>query len=169
MSRFVRSRERRDSALPVHRRVFSQEEDRALTALVASESCNTWLEIAAGMPGCSARQCRDRWTNYLAPTISLDPWTPEEDELIMRRVEECGTKWAAIAKELPRRSDNAIKNRWYTALKRKSQSGRGLPSKKKAPGDDGMDFWDKQLADLPGGTEHEEKQEHISRIFLEWF
>jgi hypothetical protein len=181
MSRSNASPEHGGGSPPAHRHVFSPEEDQALAALVASDSLNTWLEIAARMPGRSARQCRDRWTNYLAPTISLDPWTPEEDDLIMRKVEECGTKWAAIAKEIPGRSDNAIKNRWYTALKRKQLQGiaprpepkgpppKEAPPKKTPPAEDGSDFWEKHLADVPEFKEHENKREDVSQTFLEWF
>jgi hypothetical protein len=105
------------------RRVFQPDEYRLLAALVAAETCTTWLEIVSRMPGRTARQCRDRWTNYLAPTISLNPWTAEEDALIAENVEEVGTKWATISKLFPGRSDNAIKNRWYTQLKRRAAAG----------------------------------------------
>jgi hypothetical protein len=130
------------------------------------------------MPGRSARQCRDRWTNYLAPTLSLDPWTPEEDALIIRKVAECGTKWAAIAKEIPRRSDNAIKNRWYTVLKRKLGKAAAQPQlapaiapapEEKSLFEDGFGFLDKELADGPGFKEHGGKREGLTRVWLEWF
>jgi hypothetical protein len=69
------------------------------------------------MPGRTARQCRDRWTNYLAPAISFEPWRPEEDSLIVHKVNEIGTKWATIAKFTHGRTGNALKNRWYSGLK----------------------------------------------------
>lgn len=99
------------------RRVFTTEEDRYLTEIVTSKECANWLEIAQKLPGRTARQCRDRWVNYLSPSNSFEPWTREEDELIVQKVNELGTKWAQISKFIPGRSDNTIKNRWYSGLK----------------------------------------------------
>jgi hypothetical protein len=99
------------------RRIFTPDEDHILSGLVESRSYNNWSEIAQHMPGRTARQCRDRWTNYLAPAISFDPWRPDEDELIIQKVNEIGTKWATIAKFAKGRTGNALKNRWYSGLK----------------------------------------------------
>jgi hypothetical protein len=99
------------------RRIFNPDEDHILSGLVESRAYNNWSEIAQHMPGRTARQCRDRWTNYLAPAISFDPWRPEEDDLIIQKVNEIGTKWATIAKFANGRTGNALKNRWYSGLK----------------------------------------------------
>ena len=67
----------------------------------------------------NARQCKDRYTNYLSPQINLNPWSQEEDDLLIKKVNELGNKWVKISKFFIGRSDNSIKNRWYTHLNKK--------------------------------------------------
>ena len=50
--------------------------------------------------------------------VSKHGWTRQEDTLIMRAVDEWGTKWSRIAAELPGRTDDAVRNR-YIRLKKK--------------------------------------------------
>jgi hypothetical protein len=97
--------------------MFTAEEDALLVELVASGRCRTWRAVASHIPDRTARQCRDRWANYLSPAVSAPSWTPEEDALIVSLVGTLGTRWAAIAAHLPGRSDTAVKNRWYLTLR----------------------------------------------------
>ena len=60
-------------------------------------------------------------------------WTKKEDETILRTVREVGTKWSRIARELPGRSDDAVRNR-YIRIQRKPSVSTNNPS---AEGDEG--------------------------------
>ena len=66
------------------RKRFSPEEDKLLKALVAGNRQKSWDQIAREMPGRTARQCRDRYNNYLFKEISGASWTPSEDQIILK-------------------------------------------------------------------------------------
>mmetsp|Transcript_2922 Transcript_2922/g.4287 ORF Transcript_2922/g.4287 Transcript_2922/m.4287 type:complete len:419 (+) Transcript_2922:47-1303(+) len=81
-----------------------------------------WSKVAKDIPGRLGKQCRERWMNHLDPKIRKDPFTEEEDELIIELHAIYGTQWTKIRKDLPGRTDNAIKNRFYSHLKKKTKT-----------------------------------------------
>ena len=96
---------------------FTPEEDLKLINIVSSNCCFSWSQVALLMQTRNARQCRERWNNYLNPYLRNDPWSPEEDALLMQKHDEYGTQWRKISKFFNNRSDNALRNR-YNLLKR---------------------------------------------------
>lgn len=94
------------------RQMFTMDEDDKLCALVKEFGEKNWRTISKHMPNRTTRQCRERYRNYLSPTVKNGPWTPEEDLLLEQKYLEYGPKWATIAQFFRSRSDVNIKNRW---------------------------------------------------------
>ncbi|XP_074577240.1 transcription factor MYB15-like [Curcuma longa] len=104
----------------LNRGPWTAEEDQILVNHIGSFGHGNWraLPKQAGLLRCG-KSCRLRWMNYLRPDIKRGNFTREEEETIIRLHGELGNRWSAIAKNLPGRTDNEIKNVWHTNLKRR--------------------------------------------------
>ena len=116
---------------------WSSQEDKLLEQWVRENGPKNWEACGRFIQGRRGKQCREHWSNCLNPDLKKGNWTPEEDFLIMFFYEKCEGSWKKIIPLFNGRTENSIKNRFFSELRKyaykdiESEEEKKLISKKK--------------------------------------
>jgi hypothetical protein len=99
---------------------WTDHEDAIVIEAVATSSeqpFTRWSDLAQRLPGRVGKQIRDRWVNHLNPNINHLPFARDDDLLLWEGHKKLGKRWVEISTKYfeSSRSENHIKNRWYSA------------------------------------------------------
>lgn len=111
---------------------WTREEDQQIIDFVEKNGDKDWAKLALLLKGRTGKQCRERFKNHLDPKLDHSEWTPEDDQKLIQLHEQLGNSWTKIAMHFEGRTDNSIKNRWNSTLKKRIERiQRGEPIVKK--------------------------------------
>ena len=113
-----------------------------------------WSVVAAQVKGRLGKQVRERWYNHLDPTLKKCPWEKSEDELLLKLQATLGNRWCEIAKNIPGRSENAVKNRWNSA-QRRAKAAKDAAARKE------MKSAEAASAGTAGGTKKKKRKKSV--------
>jgi hypothetical protein len=100
------------------KRKFSSDEDAKLSHLVKILGTSNWIAIKRYFNNRTTRQLKERWRLYLDPKVKQEPFTNEEDELLIEKQKQFGNSWKTIQIEyFPNRTDISLRNRFVKLQK----------------------------------------------------
>ena len=96
------------------KQLFSPQEDSIIIDHVRRFGPKKWKICAQRLNHRTARQCCERYTNFLDPSISHSEWTIEEDMKLEEYVKKMGHAWSTISKYFEHRTPVNLKSRYKT-------------------------------------------------------
>lgn len=116
--RFSESEMSNSSQLSIKKGNWGPEEDELLFSWVREHGATKWTECSRIIRGRCGKQCRERWVNILNPSVKRGNWSPSEQLQVFESLQQFHTSWSAMSKVLIGRTENSIKNYFYSSVRR---------------------------------------------------
>jgi len=97
---------------------WTQEEDALLKKWITENGPNDWTRCSELITGRNGKQCRERWVNILDPRVMTGDWSTEDQVRIFQLMKQYKTSWSKISSSLSGRTENSIKNYFYSTMRR---------------------------------------------------
>ena len=88
-------------------------EDEILKASVMKYGLNQWSRVSSLLVRKSAKQCKERWYEWLDPKIKKTPWTKDEEEKLLNLAKMFPCQWKTIAPFVGRTAFQCIEHYEY--------------------------------------------------------
>jgi len=82
------------------RRIWTSDEDDSLRKAVSQVGENDFKKVASLVPNRSAKQCRERWFNNLAPKIKKSRLSKKEWSVVVQAQKEIGNRSLLLSSRL---------------------------------------------------------------------
>jgi hypothetical protein len=113
---------------------WTEDENKKLIEAYVKYEGKNWSAIAKAVGNKTSDQCNQHWHRVLNPAISKKPWTDEEDNQLVGRVNEYGeSSWKKISEGLRGRTDLQCRHRWTQIKKTIQKGGKLSPSPSGSP------------------------------------
>ncbi|VEU20311.1 DEKNAAC101192 [Brettanomyces naardenensis] len=105
--------------------VWTNVEDEILKAAIAKYGLNQWSRVSSLLTKKTAKQCKQRWQEWLNPTIKKLDWDKQEDEKLLKLIKLRPNQWNSIGL-LMNRSVNQCIERYQQLLSDSMEGGSEL-------------------------------------------
>ena len=109
--------------ISIMRQKWTSEQDELLIqSLKGSKTPYQWGQIADKLKSFgitkTAKQIRSRWFNNLSPELDKRKWTYDESIRLLEVYQTIGPQWRKIAVEFKGKTDNSIKNHFFSLIRK---------------------------------------------------
>jgi hypothetical protein len=112
------------SSIKAVRNLWNKDQDAQLASLVSTYGNDNWSTISValnfGFPNQvkSPQQCCKRWREILEIENDRKEWTEEDELRMIIAHKKYKNRWASISESLKGRSNNTIKNKFYSVFRK---------------------------------------------------